>query len=100
MSKPTGIELIAQERKEQLEKHCISIISDVAKNSKHTGPFKILPLLIGATKCLGTVGGLPWPEDWDEVMCSKIEGKSKIEKLTIAGAFIAAEIDRFNAIDG
>jgi len=30
----TGIELIAKERQEQLEKHCISILDDVQNNGR------------------------------------------------------------------
>jgi hypothetical protein len=94
----TGIELIAIERAEQIEKHGHSVIRDVAENSTPSGPFKILPLRIGITKCIGTVSGLPWPEHWDENVCAKIEGKSDLQKLIVAGAMIAAEIDRIQKI--
>jgi len=89
-----GVTLIAKERHEQIEKHGRSVKKDVLQNSQPTGPFKILPLLIGATKCIGTVGGLPWPDDWDKSICNRIDNNSRKEKLIIAGALIAAEIDR------
>lgn len=95
----TGIELIAIERKEHIEKHGRTIIKDVAENSKPTGPFRMLPLLIGVAKCSGVVGGLPWPENWDKAICEKMDNKTRKEKLIIAGAFIAAELDRLNALE-
>ena len=95
----SGIELIAIERQEQIEKHGRTIIKDVAENSRPVGHLKMQPLLIGAVKCTGVVGGLPWPDNWNEVVCDKIDKKTRKEKLIIAGAFIAAEIDRLNALE-
>jgi len=95
----TGVELIAEERREQIEKHGRTVIKDVALNSKPTGPFTILPLIIGATNMIGAIGGIPWPKDWDKAVCEKMESKTRKEKLAIAGAFIAAEIDRLIAIE-
>ncbi len=86
----TGIELIAKERQEQIEKHGRTIIKDVAENSRPTGYYKMLPLLVAATNCLGTVSGLPWPDYWDKAVCEKIELKSRKDQLIIAGALIAA----------
>lgn len=89
----TGIELIAQERKEQIEKHkwndenvyyltslvsyCILEDDDAEKDNigeflfKDQNGFKLNP-----------------------IFRSKIDNKSKIERLSVAGALIAAEIDR------
>ena len=77
MSEKSGIELIAQERAEQIEKHGRTVIKDVALNSNFVGPFKILPLIIGVGKLTGVVGGLPWPENWDEQTCEKWKPKAK-----------------------
>lgn len=90
----SGIELIAEERQEQISKHNRTIQSDVEINSEPNGPFQLPPLVIAATKCLGSIGGIPWPSHWDKSICEKIDGKTEIEKLVRAGAFIAAEIDR------
>lgn len=38
-----------------------------------------------------------WPQDWDEKFAEKIARKSYKERLVVAGAFIAAEIDRLNS---
>lgn len=94
----SGIELIAQERKEQIQKHGRSVLKDVATNSQTVEPFGLLPLRAAATKCLGSVAGIPWPSHWDKEICAKIDAKGEKEKLIIAGAFIAAEIDRLNSL--
>lgn len=94
----TGIELIAEERREQIEKHGRTILKDVAYNSTPTGPFKILPIKIAVANLLGVVGGVPYPDHWDKEICIKMQSKSEIGKLATAGALIAAEIDRLLAI--
>lgn len=95
----TGIELIAIERQEQINKHGYTVIKDVANNSTPTGPFKMMPFKIVVGNLMGIIGGVPYPENWSEESIKKMESKTKIEKLIIAGAFIAAEIDRINAIE-
>lgn len=35
-----------------------------------------------------------WPKDWDIEFKNKIIKKSKVDKLTVAGAFFMAENDR------
>lgn len=88
----TGIELIATERKEQLEKHGRTIKSDVQTNTNNE-------LIIAA-------GSLAYknidkfylsdlkPDGWDEKIWEKMCKKPYLERLIIAGALIAAEIDR------
>lgn len=39
------------------------------------------------------------PAAWDENICSNMASKNYIQRLTIAGALIAAEIDRINYIE-
>lgn len=85
----TGIELIAQEREEQLTKHNRSIKADILYNSNRE-------LIIAATTLLGTSVFYKFPENWNKTICEKMLKKPKIEQLAIAGAFIAAEIDRLN----
>jgi hypothetical protein len=94
----TGIELIAAERNEQIVKHGRTVIKDVAYNSNRVPPFNLLPLRLGAGKMLGVLGGVPYPENWDKEICEKMDAKTDLQKLIIAGAFIAAEIDRMNLI--
>ncbi len=97
----TGIELIAQERKEQIEKHGRTIASDVIQNQSQE-------LAIGAIALLETdcpdeitegrsIG--KFPIQWDNELCLKMVNKSYKDRLIIAGAFCAAEIDRLNALE-
>lgn len=89
----TGAQLIANERQEQIDKHGRTVIKDVSSNSKGE-------LLMAAVKMTGKVIGIPWPEHWDKAICQKMDDKTEDEKLVIAGAMIAAEIDRRMKLDG
>jgi hypothetical protein len=82
-----GIKLIAQEREEQIEKHGRTIQSDLENNSNGE-------LLEAAVVLTGLDGSKWFPDNWDVNLSMKMIRKSKIEKLVIAGALIAAEIDR------
>ena len=87
----TGIELIAQERKEQIEKHGRTVEQDVKLNSSYQ-------LAIGASKLLAYPAEsnnhkLP-PNGWDVDIYKKMQDKPYKERLIIAGALIAAELDR------
>ncbi len=90
----TGIELIAQERKEQIEKHGFDIEKDAEFYQKNE--------LVDAALYAMTFDRERYPESWSfwfhDKMRSKEERMSEhdfhIERLKIAGALIAAEIDR------
>lgn len=98
----SGIELIAQERQEQLEKHWRTITSDVELNGDYQ-------LATAAVRMLFT------PEDkgfdliqnfdifrplgWDDRIWRKMINKTYKERLIIAGALVAAELDRLQAIE-
>ncbi len=84
----TGIELIVQERDEQLNKHSRTIEDDVLHNSRG----ELLQAAIGIAR--GDIDQIPisWHNGW----CDKVLLKTEIERLVIAGALIAAEIDRLN----
>lgn len=84
-----AIELITRERLEQIAKHNHSIDSDVLYNYDEE-------LKTGAVAIL-TNELLSFPDTWDPEVCSKIMGKTHLEKLTIAAALLAAEIDRLLA---
>jgi len=81
-----GIHLIAVERQEQIKKHGHSIKEDAEQNNKGQ-------LINGALSLLTSRNDL-MPKSWTPEAVKKIQKKSEIEKLIIAGAFIAAEIDR------
>lgn len=90
----TGIELIAQERKEQIGKHGYTKKSDKQ--------YKKGELVQAARCCIEKIGRGPgftntefrWPSDWSRHHEDTIRAKSDIGKLTVAGAFYMAENDR------
>lgn len=102
----TGIELIAEERQRQIEKHGRTIKKDVYLNDVYQ--------LSNAAGMLTYVDpeeldGYPeddgrydfthvCPPDWSEIRFNKMMNKEYIERLIIAGALIAAEIDRIQII--
>ena len=84
----TGIELITKEREEQLFKHKWNNDSIYTNNE----------LIYAAMQYLGGGDIDCWPETWDKKW-HKPNRKydytpSRIDELKIAGALIAAEIDR------
>jgi hypothetical protein len=95
----TGIELITAERKEQLEKHGRSISQDAIYNSTIERP------LTKAAACLSIDLGFEStvkfmrPENWDKEIWRKMTNKTYKERLIIAGALIAAEIDRIQYLE-
>lgn len=88
----TGVELIAQERAEQIEKHGKTIASDVKLNQKADLSNGALAILTG--------NNLTFPPHWNEALVEKLLSKPYRERLIIAGALIAAEIDRDIAAKG
>ena len=92
----TGIELIAEERQEQIEKHGRTIQQDVDYNysENETGE---APLVMGAIAIL-KANDAEAPADWDLVTVQKMVDKTYKQRLVIAAALIAAEIDRLQAL--
>lgn len=93
--KKTGIELITEERREQIEKHGWSL--------EHDQYYKNGQLVEAAHFCLEQAqikqGSKDteqheWPSGWDQYFEDKIRSKSIIGQLTVAGAFYMAENDR------
>jgi len=81
----TGIELIAKERREQIEKHGYDIIHDDQHN--HSELYK-------AGLAVYTKSIHPWPSYWYLGTYDHIMKKNDIDQLAIAGAFLRAEQDR------
>ena len=79
--------LIAIERQEQIEKHGYTLEDDQNYTSGQ--------LLLAARYC-ETLDHTDWPVGWNLTRRDKIALKPYKERLIIAGAFIAAEIDRLN----
>lgn len=81
----TGAELIANERQEQIIKHDRSVERDIKENPNKE-------LIQGAIALLDEVS--EFPEHWDKTIVKRMENKDYKDRLIIAGALIAAEIDR------
>ncbi len=94
----TGIELIAKERQEQIEKHGRTIESDIELNRAYQ--------LTEAAAVLSTEMARSskkrfamMPDDWDDEISLKMCKKGRKERLIIAGALIAAELDKILALE-
>lgn len=87
----TGIELIANERKEQILKHGYTGGHDVQENNHE----QLASAALGAI--IGEFG--EFPASWSDTACLKIINKTKKERLIIAGALLAAEIDRLTNLE-
>lgn len=95
----TGIELIAEEREDQLIEHGRSIAQDVRQN--RSGQLtQAATALISESETdseeVEMMMGL-MPGTWTNAVCLKMCRKSYKARLIIAGALIAAEIDRLQA---
>ena len=88
--KKTGIELIAIERQEQIKKHGYTAEHD--ENYYNDGQIlEVVETLISG------VGGVP--DNWNVKQFDYMKSKPKKERLIIAGALLAAEIDRLQALE-
>jgi hypothetical protein len=94
MKKLTGIKLIAIERQEQIKKHGRTIKKDIKLNDHGQ-------LHYAATVMLDYLGREESfiPTGWNKDIWNKMIKKDKKERLIIAGALIAAELDRLNALN-
>ena len=81
----SGVELIAKERIEQIVKHGWSLYDDTSYSDEQ--------LLKAALFCIDQKR-FEWPFGWISKFRDKIIRKNRIQQLTVAGALIAAEIDR------
>lgn len=95
----TGIELIAEERKEQIEKHGRTVEKDASENVylQLSEAASVLALDY-PHMCLeqDDVETDHCPHGWNSDIWIKMVRKPYKERLIIAGALIAAEIDRLN----
>lgn len=86
----TGVELIAEERREQIEKHGRSIELDQS--------YEDLELMKAAKAMLFDEPLQRWSVlvdlGWDRTISQHMANKYYKERLIIAGALIAAELDR------
>jgi hypothetical protein len=92
----TGIELIAIERQEQIEKHGRTVEKDVELNSSENQLQEAAYHLIGKEWLYVADNEETCPIGWNQKVWNKMFNKEYKERLIIAGALIAAEIDRLN----
>lgn len=85
MAPASGVDMIAAERREQIERHGFDAAHD-------DGPDHDRGQLIDAAVYLLT--GVGYPSSWADEHKQKFDRKSRLQKLVVAGALIAAEIDR------
>lgn len=92
----TGIELIAEERREQVEKHGFDADHDLRPFNKHGALIQAAAYLLqnqftgkGTDRIFAT-----FPSRWSGIFQEKFDSKKGVEALKVAGALIAAEIDR------
>ena len=82
----TGIELIAQERQEQIEKHYHTVGLDRAENDCQQLAYMAAALILS-----------DWdycPKDWEVPVMQKMMNKPYKERVIIAAALLGAEVDR------
>jgi hypothetical protein len=84
----TGIELIADERKNQIEKHGRTVERDVRENP--SGELALGAINLIHKNCYWS----DFPGSWNRQTCEHMANKPYKERLVIAGALISAEIDR------
>lgn len=99
----SGIDLISQERKEQIEKHGYTIQGDVKANDEYqlidaVGAL-ITPIPEGfEDDYLVSVHSEYPPIGWNKEIWIKMLKKSYKDRLVVAGALISAEIDRLENV--
>lgn len=87
----TGLELIQQERNEQIHKHNRQVAHDVLNHQDEELKKVAIAML--------TNDHSDFPENWNFFKKEKLLKKPYKERLAIAGALIAAELDRLNALE-
>ena len=80
-----GADLIIAERNEQLQKHGYDATHDDALVNDE---------LVDAAIALLTEDPVRWPEGLDRKVFNNASEKDTVGRLTVAGAFVAAEVDR------
>ena len=91
----TGIKLIAQERREQIEKHGRTLEKD--KKFNCAGELALAAEMLLASVHEGGIDPEDYPYGWDKEICDNMLRKDYKDRLIIAGALIAAEIDRLQS---
>lgn len=97
----TGIELIAKERQEQIEKHGRTLEYDMINNDEFqladAAAVLCLPIPEGFESQFVNANSEYPPIGWSQEWWVKTLSKSNKDRLIIAGALIAAELDRYDS---
>lgn len=93
----TGIELIAEERAEQIAKHNRTIMDDVKYNTQ--GQLSVAAGILGQKTIPEEIKMTLIPKGWDEAIWNRMINKPYKERVIIAGALYAAELDRLEATE-
>lgn len=97
----TGIELIAEERREQIEKHGRTLEKDSEINTNHELCWAASLLVTTPDQDIDLLNDLIFQarlQNWDAEILQRMVNKPYKERLIIAGALIAAEIDRIQRL--
>lgn len=95
-----GVELISEERAEQIKKHKRSIQSDVKHNWNNQLSFAAALLSApNPQQFWSPANNYGCPQGWNQKIWDKMRKKPYKERLIIAGALLAAEIDRLQGLD-
>lgn len=94
----TGIEQIIQEREEQLTIHQRTVHSDLMNNRNYQLSLAAATLALPDTDLCQMDWKMHMPEGWHPKIWQRMWNKPHIERLRIAGALAAAEIDRLTII--
>jgi hypothetical protein len=92
-----AIEAIAEERIEQKTKHGRSVEYDVAQNSTFEKPLTKAAAVLTLDNGIELAAMAMKPQCWSQDIWDKMTAKPYRERLVIAAALIAAEIDRLDA---
>jgi hypothetical protein len=100
MEKLTSIQLITDERKKQIDKHGFTAEHHI----RHPEWYDKGQLQYAATALLSMDGKsentlTETPLNWDSKWFNNMLERSSVERLVIAGALIAAELDRLVELD-
>lgn len=97
----TGVELIAQERHEQVVKHHRTISDDVKYNSENqlTCAAAVLLRLDDEFSIVDLMAQFGKLKGWDLDILRRMDAKPYKERLITAGALIAAELDRIQQVE-
>jgi len=91
----TGTELIAEERQKQIDKYGFT----GEHHANHPEWYQDNQLVLAAKWLQNTEIRSVWfPDNWDQEWFHRLTVKPYKERLIIAGALLAAEVDRLQAI--